>query len=183
MIPVKNATHRSSSANLRGFRDIKNSTYSKRLFTGLGGNKKLTVRMIKPELDGFNIGDFKLKGGSLETRWFGHGLDNVATEVFAKLQDGGLLMGFVGNLLSSAYRPMRFSIINKLITLFYQIVIQVLTVIHNFIWRVLLIPLMIIALVLTIVLLFDFAPIVEFASQTVSVVISFFGNMLSSLAK
>ena len=43
MIPVKHAPHRSASKNIRGFREIRNSTFSRRLFADLEDREKLSV--------------------------------------------------------------------------------------------------------------------------------------------
>ena len=106
----------------------KRSTKANAFFSGLGSKKKLTMlSSIKPKFDGFNLGNFKLPGGYLESKWLGLGLDKAATQLFTKLQSGGVLMGFVGNMLAKAYRPMRFGIINKLTSLLYLILIKILT--------------------------------------------------------
>ena len=183
MIPVRHAPHRSTSNNIRGFRDIKHSTYSKRLFTGFGGDKKLNVRAIKPELDGFNFGGLKLSGGYLEAKWLGRKLDNIAGDLFDRLQGGGVLMGFAGNLLASAYRSMRFNIINRLIALLYQLVVKLLTAVYNIIWRILFIPLIIVASVLILLLLVDVTFIFDFIGQVISSILSFFIDIFSSPAE
>lgn len=182
MIPVRHAPHRPNSNNVRGFRDIKHSTHSKPLLSGLGSNKKLNIRRIKkPQFDGFNSGDLKLRGGYLETKWLGQGVDRIAGELFTKLQGGGVLMGFIGNLLVSVYRPMRFTIINRLVGLLYQLVTKLLTVVHYAIWRILFFPLIIIAAILLLLLLIDVTFIFTFISQAVSAVFNFFADIFSSL--
>ena len=182
MIPVRHAPHRATSNNVRGFRDVKHSTYSKRLFTGLGGKKKLAVlSSIKPKFDGFNLGNFKLQGGYLEGKWLGLGLDKAATQLFAKLQGGGVLMGIVGNLLASAYRPMRFGIINKLTSLLYLILIKILTAVNHFIWRILFKPLIIIGIIMLILVFIDFSFIIQWMIQVSSMIFGFFADLFSRI--
>jgi len=115
----------------------------------------------------------------LETRWLGQGLDHYAAELFEKLQGGGVLMGFIGNLLASAYRPMRFGIINKLIAMLYQILIEVLTTIHNTIWRIFFVPLLIIAVVLILLPLVDVTIIAQAAWRLSDSIAGVFGSMSS----
>ena len=180
MLPVKHAPHRATSNNVRGFRDIKHSTYSKRLFTGLGGKKKLKMfPATRPKFDGFSLGKFKLPGGYLEGKWLGLGLDKAATGLFAKLQSGGVLMGFVGNMLAAAYRPMRFGIINKLTSLLYLILLKVLAAINHIIWRIFFKPLIIIGILILVLLLIDFTAIFHWIAQLGSVVFHFFTDLFT----
>ena len=181
MISVRHAPHRATSNNIRGFREIKNSTHSNRLFTGLGGPKQLTVRTLRPKFDGFSFAGFDLGGGYLESKWLGQRVDNIATGIFEKLKSGGVLTGFLGSLLMSAYRPLRFGIINKLMILLYQIVIKLLTAIYDFIWRILLVPLIIVAAVLVVFLLVDFGAIFAWIGQTMNGAFNFFAGIFSAV--
>lgn len=153
MIPVRNAVHRRNSNNIRGFRDIKHSTFSKRLFSGLGGHKKLTTRYPLPQFDGFRFGHFQLPGGQLESKWIARAVDDAMAQVLHHLENGGVFYGLLGNILASLYRLSRGNIIRLLVVLLYRIVIFLCFSLYKVLWKVLILPLTLVAIIMLIVLL------------------------------
>jgi hypothetical protein len=152
MIPVRNSIHRRNSNNIRGFRDIKHSTYSKRLLSGFGAQKKLSVRLQRPQFDGFHFADLHLPGGHLESKWIGNAVDDAMSKVLQHLENGGVFYGLFGNILAALYRVSRGSIIRFLILLLYRVVVFLLMSLYKVLWRILVLPLTIVALLMLIFL-------------------------------
>jgi hypothetical protein len=152
MIPVRSAIHRRNSNNIRGFRDIKHSTFSKPLL-GFSTQKKLSVRFQRPKFDGFHYGNFHLPGGHLESKWIGNAVDDAMSKVLQHLANGNVFYGLFGNILAALYRISRGNIIRFLILLLYRVVVFLLMSVYKVLWRLLILPLTIVAILMLVILL------------------------------
>ena len=155
MLSVRTSEDIHTSKHIRGFREIRHSTLSKRLLSDWGSAKlKKMDRFIGlPQFDGFTFGHFKLQGGHLESQWIGQALDQAMMRVLHQLDNGGILYALAGNLLKSLYRRSRGSFIRFIIQLFYKIVIIIFKAIFSILWRIIIAPLSIIAFLLLLILL------------------------------
>lgn len=153
MISVRNSSNVRKSRNIRGFRDIKNSTYSKPLLSGLGAKKDLAFKTRLPKFDGFQFGNLYLPGGHLESQWIGTAVDNAVNKMLHNMENGGILYGLFGHILASLYRVSRGNLVRFLISLLYSVITFLLTSLYKVLWKILILPLTIVAVLMLVILL------------------------------
>lgn len=150
MIPVRHSSDIHTSRNIHGFRSIRHSTRSQRLF---GADPEVELRPWRGDLGELDLfGNLSLGNGRLELRLINEQLDTAVIKALTSLEAGSVGGHLLGGFLRSLYLRLRGDLAQLLLETLYRVLVAALQGLYRFVMRVLLAPLTIITVLMVIVL-------------------------------